>query len=375
VAEKSTRSHGCHFKKEPNMNVLFVTGAYPPVKCGVGAYTQRLACALADLNDIRVTVLTDVRAIGATEQHGVEILPVIRGWRLIELIRIAKVVKKIAPDLVHVQYPTQGYSGNMPRLMPLLMRLLGMHCVQTWHEPILGRSGLWLLIGLDVLITVREELMSSLPKFTQKALSNTKLSWIPAASILPTVSLCDDERSRLRQQYVSDDKKLLVYYGFVALLKGIEVLLEIVVKTNTKLMMACDLDPMNDYHRSLLNRISAMGIASRVVVLGFLENEELANLLAIADAVVLPFKYGAQDCNTSIDGAAAQGTFVLTTSLVHSGYKKCKNIYYAKPGNVDEMVASIEKFAGCRSLSIQSTSKWRDIAKQHLSIYKQVVLT
>jgi glycosyltransferase involved in cell wall biosynthesis len=316
VAEKSTRSHGCHFKKEPNMHVLFVTGAYPPVKCGVGAYTQRLAWALADLNDIRVTVLTDVRAIGATEQHGVKILPVIRGWRLIELIRIAKVVKKIAPDLVHIQYPTQGYSGNMPRLMPFLMRSLGMPCVQTWHEPILGRSGLWLLIGLDVLITVREELMSSLPKFTQKALSNTKLSWVPAASILPTVSLCDDERSRLRQQYISDDKKLLVYYGFVAPLKGIEVLLETVVKTNTKLMMACDLDPMNDYHRSLLNRISAMGIASRVVILGFLENEELANLLAVADAVVLPFKDGAQDCNTSIDGAAAQGTFVLTTSLV-----------------------------------------------------------
>ena len=344
------------------------------MKCGVGAYTQRLVRALAEFEDIKITVLTDTRAIGATERNGVEVLAVIRGWQLIELIKIAKHVRRLSPDVVHIQYPSQGYFGKMPALIPLLIRFLGKRCVQTWHEPILGAGGLGLSCGLDALISVRQNLIASIPRLTQLALRNIPFSWIPAVSMLPMVTLRDDERSNIRHRYISDDEILLVYYGFVAPIKGIEVLLDIVAKTNVRLMMVCDLHMDDNYHRSLLERISTLGIWSRVTIMGFLPDEELSNILAVADAVVLPFRDGARSYNTTIDGAAAQGTFVLTTSFVHNGYEKDKNIYYAKPGDIDEMITSINKFAGFRSSCVQSTSKWLDIAGQHLDIYKQVVV-
>jgi glycosyltransferase involved in cell wall biosynthesis len=343
------------------------------MKCGVGAYTQRLARALAELQDVKVTVLTDERASGVIERDGVEVLPVIKGWRITELIRVAKYVRRLSPDIVHIQYPTQGYSGRIPTLLPLLMRFLCKPCVQTWHEPALGRRGLWLSIGLDELITVREELMTKISRLTQRALRNTRLSWIPAASLLPTVTLHDDERLKIRHRYVSGGEVLLVYYGFVAPLKGIEVLLEIVAKTNARLLMACDFQPGDNYHRLLLNQITAMGIASCVTITGFLPDEQLAYILAACDAVVLPFRDGAKACNSTIDGAVAQGAFVLTTSLVYCGYNKDKNIYFAKPGNVEEMIAAIQRYAGCRIPYKPSTSEWHNIAKQHLNIYNQLV--
>jgi len=123
----------------------------------------------------------------------------------------------------------------------------------------------------------------------------------------------------------------------------------------------------------LLNRIESMGIGSRITIAGFLPGEQLATLLAAADAVVLPFRDGAKDCNTSIDGAVAQGTFVLTTSVMHSGYNNEKNIYYAMPGNVDEMITAIEKYSGHRNPCMQPRAQWRNIAEQHLKIYTQVV--
>jgi len=343
------------------------------MKCGVGAYTQRLAESLAELADVRVTVLTDTRAGGTFDRDAVAVLPVIHGWSLRTLMLVANYVRRLAPDVVHIQYPTQGYSGKIPTMLPLLMRLLGKRCIQTWHEPVLGRGAFWLSLGLDALITVREELLPNIPEVTRRSLDGSPLSWIPSASILPTMTLHGDERSKIRQQYVTCEEKLLGYYGFVAPLKGIEVLLDIIAKTDSRLVMACDLQSNDEYHRSLLNRIESMGIGSRITIAGFLPGEQLATLLAAADAVVLPFRDGAKDCNTSIDGAVAQGTFVLTTSVMHSGYNNEKNIYYAMPGNVDEMITAIEKYSGHRNPCMQPRAQWRNIAEQHLKIYTQVV--
>lgn len=355
------------------LKIMLITGSYPPMKCGVGAYTRRLVMALAELSDVRITVLTDERASGVADQEGVEVLPVIRGWRITELVRIAKHVQQSNPDIVHIQYPTQGYSGRTPILLPLLMRLLGKPCVQTWHEPMPRRVGLLLAIGLDVLIAVREQLISSLPKLIQKILRMTRVVWIPAASLLPTVVLNDEERLKIWHQYVSGNEILLSFYGFVAPLKGIEMLFEVVARTNARLLMVCDIREDDYYHKSLLDKITVMGIQSRVNIMGFLPDEQLATILAASDAVVFPFRDGAGAWNTSIDGAIAQGVFVLTTSYTVNGYNKEKNIYFVKPSAVEEMIAAIQRYAGYRIRPKPSMLEWQNIAEQHIGIYRKLI--
>jgi len=137
--------------------------------------------------------------------------------------------------------------------------------------------------------------------------------------------------------------------------------------------MACDFHKDNHYHRLLLNQIKAKGIAARISIIGFLPEEQLANLLAASDAVVLPFRDGAGAWNTSVDGAVTQGVLVITTSLVEIGYNKEKNIYFSQPGNVEEMIMAIEKYAGHHISSKPQTDEWQNIAEQHFHVYKEVV--
>lgn len=355
------------------MRVLMITGSYPPMKCGVGAYTQKLVDALSRIRELQITVLTDARANAAAPAKYYDILPVMKGWGIVELIKILTYIRQTCPDIVHIQSPSMGYPGRIPLILPLLIRISGKPCVQTWHEPVVGWGGGWLVIGLDVLVSVREDLLSKLPYLTQKALYRIPFNWLPSGCMLPAIELDEQKRSDIRRQYTSDDKIILFYYGFVAPLKGLEVLLEIVEKTNTCLLLSCDFQSENSYHRFLLNLIDTKGLKSRIFVLGFLSDEQLARYLVSSDAVVLPFRDGAQDCNTTVEAAAAQGTFVMTTSLEHKGYNKDKNIYYAKPGNVQEMIDAIKHYAGFRKDPQGPVYTWEDIADNHYLLYKQLV--
>lgn len=354
------------------MRVLLITGSYPPMKCGVGAYTQRLAQALAEYKDVDVAVLTDSNAFDDSVSDGVVVFPVIQKWRLTGLLTILTYLKKFSPDIVHIQYPTQGYSGKMPVLIPLMVKLLGKYCVQTWHEPSLGKAMLVLSFGLDALITVRDDLMSRFSWLTKKILRRTSIFLIPASSLLPVSNISYRERAAIRRDYISDEGVMLVYFGFISPLKGIEVLLEIVLRTRMYLLMVCDLDQSDTYQNSLLNKIIDLGIVDRVKNIGFVNNLELSRILSVADAVVLPFRDGAQYWNTSIDGAVAQGTFVVTTSLVSRGYDPEKNIFYTKPGDVDTMISALNSYAGVRIPTTDASTAWRRIAEKHLKIYTDV---
>ena len=63
----------------PNRHILFITGEYPPQTGGVGAYTQRLAEALADLG-WQASVLTTARLQGIETDGPVRVYPHIERW-------------------------------------------------------------------------------------------------------------------------------------------------------------------------------------------------------------------------------------------------------------------------------------------------------
>jgi glycosyltransferase involved in cell wall biosynthesis len=348
------------------------------MKCGVGIYSKRLAEALAKSIDVNVTVLTNVLAgetIEAKENDGVDVLAIISGWTIPGMVRIAKCVKSLNPDIVHIQYPTHGYAGILPMLLPLLMYLLGKPCVQTWHEPVIDVEGLLLTVGLRVLITPREKLLSMMSKLFQIALHKKEIVYIPSASLLPKITLSEENRLIVRNKYISDSECLISYYGFVAPLKGIEVLFEIVSKLNARLLMICDMQESDPYQKKLLDMIKSFGIEGRVTNVGFLPEYQLASMLSASDAVVLPFRDGAGAWNTTIGGAVAQGVFVLTTSYDINGYNEFSNVYYARPGNVDEMVMSIKKYYGKRSCFNKTETEWQNIAMEHIEIYKKLVMS
>ena len=93
------------------VRILFITGSFPPMRCGVGAYTACLAEALGKLRDTKIAILTDVQA--TAEPHlNFELFPSVHGWNLSELPHIIKTIRRWKPDVVHIRYPIQGYGRS-----------------------------------------------------------------------------------------------------------------------------------------------------------------------------------------------------------------------------------------------------------------------
>jgi glycosyltransferase involved in cell wall biosynthesis len=360
------------------MRILLVSGSLPPMKCGVGDYTANLANALNRRDDTSVAVLTDVAANPVPPDFTFEVFPIVKGWRMVDVSRIAKVVRKWQPDLIHLQYPTQGYGPSyLPSLLPTLFGLMNVPTVQTWHEYHLGRPTLKILnaiLGGD-LITVRPNYRETMPNWYRWLIRRKRLDLIPSASPIPQIRLSPAERLALRSEFTPTPSRVVVNFGFAFPPKRLEQLFEIADPSRDYLVLICDLNPDDEYHRVILDRVNREPWLGRVTITGFLPADRVGRILAAADAVVLPFRDGGGSWNTSIHAAATQGTFVLTTSRELQGYDAAANIYYAQPDDVADMRIALHTYGGRRRNTTDESpdSEWGAIADAHRAFYSSVL--
>ena len=164
---------------------------------------------------------------------------------------------------------------------------------------------------------------------------------------------------------------MIAYFGFVSPPKGVEAIFEIANPALHRIVLACELSESDTYHRSIAERIVNPPWKGRVEVSGFLEGEEVGRLLAASDAVIIPFRQGIRAGHGSLEAAVAQGTFTLTTSRDRKGYDPKENIYFAHPGDTQEMRKALETYLATRvSRSRDHTrEKWRHIAEAHIGLY------
>lgn len=347
------------------------------MKCGVGDYTGKLANALVRCPNTKVAVLTASTAIPVPAEFEFEVFPVARGWRLWDVGRIASVVRAWRPDLVHIQYPTQGYGRSyLPWLLPTLLRTLRFPLVQTWHEHNFEKAKRNILNAFlrGGLVAVRPDYQAKMPAWYRRLNRKKLFRFIPNASAIPTVVLTNAERANEKSRFTSESKNLIAYFGFVHADKRVELLLDIADPSTDHLLLVCDLDQKDGYNGKILHRIHERPWAGKVTVTGFVPAAQVGRLLAAADAVVLPFRSGGGEWNTSIRAAALQGTFVLTTSSERHGYDATQNIYFAVPDDVPDMRRGLQGFIGRRiAPSNNQIAEWDAIAAAHKSLYQAVL--
>jgi hypothetical protein len=103
------------------MHVLFVTGEYPPMQGGVGAYTREISRALQQ-GGARISVLTAQRAAQpdcAAFDGSIRVLPAVECWDWRVLSMIPELARALRTDLVHVQYQTAAYAMHLPSILRL----------------------------------------------------------------------------------------------------------------------------------------------------------------------------------------------------------------------------------------------------------------
>ena len=362
--------------KNPPLRILLISGSFPPMKCGVGDYTRRLAESLGEQPDVAVGVLSREEAGALQGPRRYELYPVVKSWRMGDLPRVVRTIRHFRPDIVHIQHPGQGYVGHLlPTLIPLISRAAGAHAVQTWHEyyPKIGIVQTLNAMATDKIIVVRPDFVEKLPASSRGLIPRREFRFIRNGSSIPAVRLTAPERESIARKYAPAGRNLVVHFGFVAPHKGTDRIFDIADPETDHLVIASDLSADDPFQASVRTRSGSPPWSGKTTITGFLPEEELARLLAAADAVVFPYRTGGGLWNTSIHGATVQGTFVLATSTDRSGYDPARNICFTEPDNLEEMRAALKSRKGTRLEVPGETDDWKSISEEHIRVYRRAL--
>ena len=358
------------------MRVLLVSGSAPPMRCGVGDYTHRLAWALADAG-VTVGLLTSPEAtLGDRSGTKYERLTPAVDWSTAPRAEVMRTIRAWRPDIVHLQYPTQRYGEAVrPSLVPLMARCGGAARVRTWHEGFTKRTAgkfllQWAAGGRS--ITVRPDLTSHLWRALRPLVRLRPPILITGASSIPPSTLSDEERNLLRARLLGGQRKLLVNFGFLYPDKGVEALFKLGRPERDAIRIAGPMHVDGRYTAELQALAASPEWRGQASLLGFLSESDTADLLRAADVVVLPFRKGGGSWNSSIHAAALQGTPVVTTSAERSGRDASRNIWFVPPGDADAMQAAVDEAMSVRDRPPAGWlgDDWARIAREHLAVYQ-----
>lgn len=358
-----------------------VTGSFPPMRCGVGDYVFKLSQALARF-PIDVGVLTSTAAQHAGQLSNVTIFPKIVTWKIRDIWHFIATLRAWSPDIVHIQYPSQGYAGVlMPSLLPILSRLFRKRVVQTWHEVEAPNGKSWKYFLLRALlpgrvVVVRPNYEDQLATAARLAVCLKEFVYIPNGSVISKVALSGDARAAKRKRYLQRQSRLILFFGFIYPHKGFELLFDVADPDTDRIVVAGMLDEASDYAQDISERASVPAWTGKVEFLGFTPLAEMSVLLSVADAVVLPFRNGGGEWNSSIHAAVSHGCFVLTTSRSKIGYDKGTNIYYAAVDDVADMKRALQQYAGERrslETDMDGDDEWKAIGEQHMALYSRIL--
>ena len=363
------------------MRVLLISGSYPPMKCGVGDYTYHLAEALAASREFHVGVLTS-QAVARTSPARVEILRDMPSWGVRNAWLAMRLLRSWKPDVVHIQFPTQGYGyGRLPTLLPLIARLLDIKVVQTWHESTSLRGAVSFLLRAVVpgkVVVVRPNFREALHPILRAMLFRKEPVFIANASSIPRSRLDAEQRQVERRVRLGGRQRLIVFFGFVYPFKGVDLLFDIANPSTDRIIIAGELDRESDYGRRLLQAATSAPWAGKVDFAGFLPSDAIADLLAMSDAVVLPFRRGGGEWNTSIHGAIVNDAYVVTTSEHRHGFDAQSGVHYSPIDDVSDMKIALslaEQRARKSFAADVDGNSWHAIAHSHANLYRGLVGT
>ncbi|MCB9150113.1 MAG: glycosyltransferase [Caldilineaceae bacterium] len=379
--------------------VLSITGAFPKLPCGVGDYTYQLMKTLTQyVPEIHILTLKHNAVISNPQAPlGMHIHSEIPAWSLQNMPVITKVCQQVAPDIVHIQYPSTFGKGNrtvaanlvgigskksLPRKTPV---------ITTLHE-FTERSLRWRLRAIINILTSDHIICAN--RFDVDAvkivsMGRKRVSYIPIASAIPVVAQSDAEKNQRRESLqISGSDITIAYFGFVTDQKGFDVLLQAMhllraKKVPAKLLILTKLDPQNSYHRAQIEQIGKLGIQESCL-LGekHYTEQEVSAFLQIADLAVFPFAEGTSDRRSSMLAALQHNLPTITTAgrSTPPNFIHAQNMLFVPPSRPDCLSESIMQLIadadlrqrlrrGAKELSVHYS--WDAIAQRTLEVYHQ----
>lgn len=399
--------------------VCLVTGEYPPDEGGVADYTRCLAAALAERGAV-VDVVTTRRGraggegdSGATTSAGrVAVHRAVPGWRWSVLAQLREVVRRLDPDVVHIQYQTAAF-GMHPAIdaVPLwLRRFTGAKVAVTYHDlnvPYLFPKAGRLREVVNLLPARHAHLTVATNAADHARLAQWGRCWelalVPIGSNVPDAPPAGYDRGAFRRAHgVGDGAALLAYFGFLNASKGGRDLVEVLEQLrgegrDAQLVMIGGRtgasDPTNaGYLARFEADVAARGLVDAVIWTGHVAPPEVSAWLRAADAAVLPYADGASYRRGSLLAALTHGAPVVTTTPREIDTPSTadplpplvdgESARLVPPGDtaaladavravLDDPALAARLSAGARAVAVHFG--WNAIAAAHLALYGAVV--
>lgn len=322
------------------MKIGLVTGEFPPMEGGVGAFTQELGRALADLGHT-VHVITDRQArpagngrrwrdllepvdLGFARLH-----PVVKKWRWPALWSIADLVMRYELDVVNLQYQAAAYDMRSPAINWLPWRLKGVvKTAVTFHDlrvpylfPKAGRLRETAVAFMarqahGVIVTNQADYDAMAARVT------TPLRQIPIGSNISTYTPQPREIEEARALLgLKPSDQLLGYFGFLNESKGADTLLHALAGLDERHHLVFiggqtgSSDPANNqsFLAQLRQLIASLGLVERVHWTGFQPDARVSIFLHAADLMVMPYRDGVSLRRGTLMAVLAHGRPLLTT--------------------------------------------------------------
>ena len=372
------------------MRIGLISGEYPPMQGGVGAYSQIIAQALAERGH-DVFVFSDAQA----QDAHVHMTATATHWNILTLRRIRQWAQAHRLDVVNLQFETAAYG--MSPFIHFLPEVMGkIPLVTSFHDllvpylfPKAGPIRPWIVMRLarasdGVIVTNHADYAKV------KHLQNTAL--IPIGSNVQPQLPADYDRAAWRDRAgATSDDLLLAHFGFINHSKGLETLLRAASLLRAenipiKLVMIGGRtgasDPTNAaYADEIDTLIHKLNLQAHLCWTGFVDDAEVSGYLAAADGVVLPFRDGASYRRGSLMAAIRHGCAIITTQpqVDIPTFKHSENMLLFPPGDLDRLQQHIRELQTGQHSHIQAGADalaahfdWSTITDACLAMYEQV---
>jgi glycosyltransferase involved in cell wall biosynthesis len=382
------------------MHILFVTGEYPPLHGGVGAYTAALGQALV-AQGLQVSVLTS-QAVGQEGRAtGLPVYAEIPHWGWSIWRQIRQCAEQVEADWVHIQYQTAAFAMHPAiNFAPWWWRCHHAPFRTAWTYHDLLVPYLFPKAGARLRRWVTEQparasdlvIATNAGDYAQLQDKATRLVKIPIGSNIVSRQFSSAERQQRRawRGYAAEDL-VIGYFGFLNHSKGGLTLvqtLDQLVKAGQRahLLMIGERvgasDPTNfTYLQAVETLITDCGLANRVHWTGQQSETEVSADLAACDLLLLPYADGASLRRGTLMAGLAQGCAIVTTTpqapmpeLVDG-----RDLLFVPPGDPSAAAQAILRLVGSPTQLAQLQQAayvasqqfaWSTLANQHIGLYE-----
>ena len=307
------------------MRIAIISGSHPDFNMdGVGAYAAKVYDGLCQRADIETVDLFTSEILEPTAPDENVHCDIPR-WNILQIIRLARRIRRINVDVVILQYPTNGYGLSLAICwMTWLLRVIAPKAklIATLHEfscrTLKGKIRLLVpLLACHRVVVVDQGYRGQIRQFFPSLAKRCR--YVPiAATLLP--EMVDQTRQReARERWgIADDELVFCHFGVLRPGKGIEMLLEAFSRlvsrhTRIRLLIVGAQSYPGYFEGGIQPLMQSLRLVDRVTLTGPIDEQGLADAYSLSLAGVFPFPDGLTTRRSSFLAALHFGLPIVTT--------------------------------------------------------------